>query len=289
MLISLLSWCLAGPISIDVHTVDTELDAGTRAHLEYMLWQVRDFYGRRLGIDYPRVIALDLTLYGDRSAFKAVAEEAGRPSWSGGWFQRGRDGVNRAVFHVGANRAAFTETYLHESSHFLVSYGGRIPRWLNEGLAVVLGGSHTEGGALVGGVGPRQRASLGREGVGSVEALLTDVGSWKDLPGDTARIRYVRAGALALFLLSTPNGGDTLEAIARAYRQRGDARAPVRAVESTYRGGLRLLQEDFETWAADPPERVVLTAQLKGALTSDEVWTKCPDGRLVRTETGCGY
>lgn len=78
MLFALLSWCLAGPIAIEMHTVDTELDRGTRLRMEYTLWQVRDFYARRLGIEFPLRIELDVTIYGDREAFRKVADEAGR-------------------------------------------------------------------------------------------------------------------------------------------------------------------------------------------------------------------
>lgn len=288
-MLSLLSLCFAGPLDITFDTVDTELDRGTRIRMEYTLWQVRDFYAHRLGIDYPRTIELDVTIYGDQAAYRKVADAAGRPSWSGGWFQPRRTGRHEAVFHAALGQKQLAEVFLHEGSHFLVAYGGRIPRWLNEGLAETLEQAHTEGQALIVRPSSQKRSFLAREGAGRVEDIVLDPKTWSELPRDQAGARYTRAWALTTLLLSTQNGGDTLEAIAVAFRRTGDRSSGMAAIDKTYLGGRAALQRDLDAFAQRVPQQVTVSRTLKGALKTDALWTNCPDGRLVRTDVGCGF
>ncbi|MCA9567230.1 MAG: hypothetical protein KC656_05285, partial [Myxococcales bacterium] len=196
MLLAALSWCLAGPISIDVETLDgATLDRGTRIRLEYMLWQVSELYSHRLGIDYPRTLRLKMTLHGDPERFRKAAEAVGLQPWVGGWFRGGRDGTNEAVFRAVAE-PELVRAWLHETSHFLVSYGRPAPNWLNEGLAVAIETSRAEGRDLIVSTSPRNRAVLAREGGGSVETMVLGDAPFKDLPGETVSTRYIQAWAL---------------------------------------------------------------------------------------------
>lgn len=282
-----LSWCLAGSVDVQIETVNATLEQGTRLRLEYTLWQIRDLYATRLGIEYPKSIDLQVTIHGDEQVFRAAADEAGRPSWSGGWFDR-RDGRNRAVFRAG-DEERLVETFLHEGSHFLVSFGGAIPRWLNEGLAETLQVSRTDGRDLVVTPSATQRRMLGAHGMGPVADLILDTAPWKELPGHEVSVRYVRAFAVATVLMSSSNGADTLAAIAADFRRTRDAGSVLRAIERVYQGGAAGLQRDVDAFCKDPPASVTVATTLKGPLNSDAMWTNCPDGRLVRTDIGCGY
>ncbi|MEZ4322546.1 MAG: hypothetical protein R3F61_34080 [Myxococcota bacterium] len=282
------SWALAARIDLDIHAVDTALDEGTRIRLEHTLWQAHHLYASRLGIEYPRSIRLDVTIYGDHAAFRARADERGKPEWSGGWFEPQRDGTNIAVFYAGGSQARLVDVFLHEGSHFLVSFGGRIPRWLNEGLAEGLETSRAEESTLIVDT-PRQHAAvLKRDGGGTVEGIVLDAEKWDDLSSETAGLRYVRAWALTTVLMASTNGSDTLEAIAVAYRRTGRRSSSIDAIDGTYRGGVAGLQRDLDAFAASPPASTTVSTTLKGALREDALWTSCPDGRLVQTTTGCG-
>ena len=278
----------AASLDIDIETVDTELDKGTRLRLEYGLWQASHLYETRLGIDYPATIHLDVTIYGERAAFAKRRDDAGHPEWYAGWFSR-KDGRNEAVFFAGKRPERLVEVFRHEGSHFLVSFGGPMPGWLNEGLAEVLESAHDEGSELIA-VPYRQTVSFLKEhGGGSVRDTVLDDTRWKDTPNASVSSRYRRAWAITTVLLSTRNGSETLKAVAKAYRKRRSREAALAAIDATYQGGVDGLQRDLDRFAADPPARVVIARGLKGPLKSDVIWTSCPDGRLVRTTDGCGY
>ncbi|MEZ4322049.1 MAG: hypothetical protein R3F61_31545 [Myxococcota bacterium] len=287
MLVLGLAAALASEVSLEIEPVSTTVTQTTKSRLRQTLGRALDFYEHGLGVTFPAEIAVTVTIYGDRDAYREVAKAAGLPSWADGYFKTVPGKPPEAVLWAQDDTQKMMRVFQHEGSHFLLGYAGRTPRWLNEGLAQCFEHSAMSGNSLSIRPPAAYLEYLGREGAPKAEAVILDRSNWNELPPDEVGPLYIDGWALTAFLMSSANGQETLAAIVRAYKASGTAKSGLEAIDATYRGGTSGLQRDLERWVANPPSSVSVPRYANVEPSADALWTTCPDGRLVSTAIGC--
>lgn len=286
MISLLLSIALAGDVELTIDSVGKPVTQNQRVMLQSTLQRTSDFYGAVLGIRAPDPLPMKVTVYSEKSAFEEIKKAKGAPPWSEGFFRivAGRP----EAFLWSGSAGGMRPIFLHEASHYLLSYGGFAPRWLNEGLAQVMETANVRGNALSVTPTDRHRRILAQLGRPSAEQIVGAGGSWNELPAEQVGPLYIAAWALTAVLLSTPDGQQTTAAILAAHRRSPNAATVKTAIEDTYPGGMAGLERAFDTWASRPPRSLMLHAPIQARpAASDALWLRCKDGRLVSRTVGC--
>lgn len=282
-----IAWAMASEVVLEVETVGIEVTQGTRARLERTLNEVQDFFEHGLGVSYPDTVPVRVRIYGRRDAFKAELKRLGGPSWAGGFFTR-IDGAPTALLWKHDSREEMIGVFLHEATHFLFTYAGAKPRWLNEGLAQAFEHSHIAGNVLTVKTPPRYGEYLSYAGAPDAKAVILNRSRWNDLDGVDVIPLYVQGWTVAATLLSTRNGQETLAAMVEGYRAERNRQSGLDAIEATYRGGFAGLQSDLERFSNSPPNALPIPRFREApAPTVDALWRTCADGRLVAKATPC--
>lgn len=287
MIAALLATALGGSVELTIDSVGKPVTQNQRLMLQSTLQRTSDFYGAVLDIRTPATLPMKVTVFSDKAAFEEMKRAKGAPSWSEGFFRRTPAGPEAYLWSGSAG--GMRPIFLHEASHYLLSYGGFAPRWLNEGLAQVMETANVRGNALSVTPTERHRRILASVGRPSADDIISAGGGWNELPADQVGPLYIAAWALTAVLLSTPDGQKTTAAILAAHRGSPRASTVKKAIEDTYPGGLAGLERAFDAWASRPPRSLMLHAPIKPrAAPADALWIRCEDGRLVNRTVGCG-
>jgi hypothetical protein len=286
MMWAVLAIALAGRVELTIEGVGGPVTQSQRLMLQATLQRTSNWYDTALDVPTPHPLPMHITVYTDEDAFTAIKREKGAPMWAAGFFhRRGR----QAEAHLfAASNERMQATFLHEASHYLLAFGGRSPKWLNEGLAEVLESATVRGNTLTVTPTRHQLYGLSRVDKPTVRAIVEGNSAWNDLPGDEVGPLYASAWGLTAMLVESPQGQKTIKAMLSAYRRQPTNDAVVGAIESTWPGGMDGLQRDFERWIARPSKTVILNAPIRNQPSApDALWIRCDDGRLVSRSLGC--
>jgi hypothetical protein len=252
----------ADDIRIRIVPLDGVPDVAFLDDVIAVVGRMHAFYEDSLGLQFGGDITLTITVIDDRATYLERARAAGAPNAdrSGGFFSRATGGV---VWR-GADTGLAQGVLVHEISHELLSRAGRrVPLWLNEGLAEVVRGYRIQGNAIWLEPEPHVLAQL-RNGIGGWRpnarlVLTSDAATWASL-GATAGQRpdYDHGSMLVGFLLSTPEGTDTLKALLAVSGRGLTANTTLGVVEVVYPGGLARLESDWVAWWSKDPRPVQL-------------------------------
>lgn len=140
----------------------------------------------------------------------------------------------------------------HEIAHLaLGNWLGRVPLWLNEGLAELVERMRFQQSFASAEAPPRQIARLGRlEGRGRLPALRTFLAAERsDWDRWGHEITYPYAWSLVYFLVQEPAREQVLSRLLNALAQhRCTAFDDIGHLAATYPGGLRALERDWRRW-----------------------------------------
>ncbi len=242
----------ADDIHIRIVPLDGVPDVAFLDDVIAVVGRMHAFYEDSLGLQFGGDITLTITVIDDRATYLARARAAGAPNAdrTGGFFSPATGGV---VWR-GADTGLAQGVLVHEISHELLSRAGRhVPLWLNEGLAEVVRGYHIQGNAIWLEPEPHVLAQL-RNGIHGWRptarlVLTSDAATWASL-GATAGQRpdYDHGSMLVGFLLSTPEGTDTLKALLAVSGRGLTANTTLGVVEVVYPGGLARMESDWTAW-----------------------------------------
>lgn len=224
--------------------------------------RMHDYYEDALGLDFGGDITLTITVIDDRATYLARAHALNVPNAdrTGGFFSSATGGV---VWR-GADLALAQGVLVHEISHELLARARRhVPLWLNEGLAEVVRGYHIQGNAIWLEPEPHVLDQLRRGIQGwrpTARLVLTaDASTWASL-GSAAGSRpdYDHGSMLVGFLLSTPEGTETLRALLAVAGRPLTPNTILGVVEVVYPGGLARMETDWSSWWSQDPRPIQL-------------------------------
>lgn len=253
---------LAFDIKVHVVPLDGTPDVGFLDDVIAVVGRMHAFYEDALGLNFGGDITLTITVIDSRETYLARARALGMANAerTGGYFSSATGGV---VWR-GADRGLAQGVLVHEISHELLARAGRhVPLWLNEGLAEVVRGYQIQGNAIWLVPEPHVLAQLQRGIDGwrpTAKLVLTSTAATWAALGRTAGDRpdYDHGSMLVGFLLSTPEGTDTLRALLAVSGRPLTGNTALSVVEVTYPGGLARLESDWVGWWSRDPRPVQL-------------------------------
>lgn len=281
----------AGELDLEVSAEGFDLSVDADRSVKRLLSRMHGAYESWLGLAFPPRLPVRVTLVQSEPAYRVhEARAIGRSGHSLGFFTSGN---NEIVVWRGQGDPGMRQTLVHEASHYLLAVAGvgRVPLWLNEGMAEVFEGARSDGNAVWIESDPARVAYLQQRPVPVASALMSGTSAWWAALGPTpwSRAEYPYGGALCQFLLGTDPGrrtlGDLLVSTAVSRDPGADALA---AVERSYPGGANGLDTDWVAWLRTEPARIQLP--IRSTSGQADGWTKCSDGSLVRIGSGsiCG-
>jgi hypothetical protein len=239
----------------------------------------------------PPTLSVRVTLVQSEQRYREhEARAVGRTGHTLGFFV---PALSEATIWRGAGDETMRRTLVHEASHFLLAVGGmgRVPLWLNEGLAEVYESARVDGNAvwlvpdptMIGYVQgrPLPKAS---ELVGGGPEVWTALG-----PTPWSRAEYPYGWALCAMLISTEAGRETLaELLSTTAMSAEPGKQALEVVQRTYPGGADGLERAWTTFVRGGGATTQLPIRTSGGQAQG--WGKCPDGTLVRMDSGarCG-
>jgi hypothetical protein len=207
---------------------------------------------KRVGVSQLHPVVLNLRLFDDRDRFRLYKEKVAPGLGVVGGFYTAR--LNEAGVYTGNNDARMYSVTRHEAVHAIVNGAfGRIPTWLNEGLA-----EYFERLSFENGMSRIVRSSKGHLSILSKGRLpsLTSFFSipnhkWYDEPKKSEH--YALAWSLVYFLMSTQESrrflSYMLDYLAFNYCQ---PFSDINYIEKNYTGGLQGLEQNWRKWLAGP-------------------------------------
>lgn len=198
-----------------------------------------------------QAVALNVKIFGSQSDYERVYKRYAADfvgSTSG--FHAAQDNLAAVLRKTDAQ---LLRTSMHEAVHVMNSgMFGRLPRWVNEGLAEYLEQLKVFGQAVEIPVAKFWLRELSRKRL----PLTFVVGANdKDWQGELRHSLYAHSWALVFFLFESADG----RALVRDYLLRS-ARTPCKINSSSeflakyYPGGVRLLSENFNDWLKQPKQ-----------------------------------
>lgn len=281
----------AGELDLDVTAEGFDLSVDTDRAVRRLLSRMHGAYESWLGLAFPPSLPMRVTLVQTEPAYRAhEARAIGASGHSLGFFV---SGANEVVIWRGQGDLGMRQTLVHEASHYLLAVAGvgRVPLWLNEGLAEVFEYARSDGNAVWLDADPDRVAWLKGREVPAASALIGGTPTyWKSLgPTPWSKAEYPYGGALCNFLLTSDPGrrtlGDLLLSTAVSHDPGADGLA---AVGRSYPGGTSTLDAEFAAWLGGAPGRIQLPIHSAGGQADG--WVKCSDGTLIRVASGakCG-
>jgi len=276
-------------LELKVESEDYRITQEVRSSLERVLHRVLGVYAGKLGLDFPAVVNVELTIVADRVAYDRMAAEVGVAHWSSGFYQSG----GRAVVWGNTTEQRMLRTFLHESAHFLLGHGGRrAPSWVNEGLADCFGHTRTLGNAAFLELDTDALRLIQRDHRAgkliTVSRIVSMPNGWHNLSRSSARSNYAYAWALCHMLLATRHGQELLRQALDDFQRTGDSSAMPGIIERNHPGGMDALEKTWVAWVESEPAPIPLAIWTGDGKTATG-WKKCDDGRLVKADNpnGC--
>lgn len=254
----------AGAFEIKVRVValDGVPDVAFLDEVIAVVGRMHAFYEDSLGLSFGRDITLTITVIDSRATYleRAAQDHVPNAERTGGFFSSATGGV---VWR-GADRTLAQGVLVHEISHELLSRAGRLaPLWLHEGLAEVVRGYRIQGNAiwLVPDPDVLDRLRRGVDGWRPTARLVltSDASTWAGVgPAAGVRPDYDHGSMLVGFLLSTPEGTETLRALLAVSGRPLTPATALGTVEVVYPGGLARMETDWSGWWGKDPRPVQL-------------------------------
>lgn len=281
----------AGELDLEVSAEGFDLSVDADRSVQRLLSRMHGAYESWLGLVFPAQLPVRVTLVQSEPAYRVhEARAIGRSGHSLGFFVAG---ANEIVVWRGQGDLGMRQTLVHEASHYLMTVAGvgRVPLWLNEGMAEVFEGARSDGNAVWLDADPARVAYLKARPVPAASALMSGSQAWWTALGPTpwSRAEYPFGGALCEFLLGTDPGRRTLsDLLVSTAVSRDPGADALAAVGRSWPGGTTGLDAAFAAWLQTEPARIQLP--IRSASGQADGWVKCSDGSLVRTGSGakCG-
>ena len=247
-------WAEPAFFELDIDYSGSAEIANFRAELSQDATGIYRILSGLIGATNLRKVQLNIVIHPDRAAYVRYAGAVtGRSMEStNGFYSTGK---NEAVTFIQPQREATLATVRHESTHVITTgIFGRIPTWLNEGLAEYFSSldiiAQVERITLNDASLARARESVRRGYPRRLrEFLALTPEAWRDA---NVSQHYALAEALVFFMMSHDDGRRALtglltEAAAR-YCQQIDTSI---ILERLYPGGIERLQRDYFNWLID--------------------------------------
>lgn len=194
---------------------------------------------------------INVRLIGNADVFKDAYGKPNGDNWTATGFYRLRS--NEAlILYTPSYQATALSTAFHEVSHLITAWHlGPTPPWLNEGIAEHFETMQVAWQSATFQDNRGHLALLAKRGTVALEELTTL--SRRDWTTEDAQRRYASAWSLIAFLMHSEPGTRTLrEVLNLAYAQRcdlnEDAHSTVTGALSSYPGGTRALERDWQQW-----------------------------------------
>ncbi len=268
---------------------DFDLSADTDRALRRVLNRMFRTYQDVLGLTFPNPTPVHVRLVADRAEYDRRARALGLSKPTLGFFS---PQLGEGVVWKNTSDSEMRGTIIHEASHYLLAVAGvgRVPLWMNEGLAETFETARASGNAVYLDPAPGMSSWLQRNGgsLPSLEVLLADPRAWSGLSATpVGGPEYGVGWSICAFLMSSAAGKRTLsEMLLRAGS--GDASGVASAVEETWTGGASSLDRAWRAWIAAGPSSIQLP--IPSDAGAGDGWRKCANGTLIREGSGmtCG-
>lgn len=280
----------AAELELALVAEDFDLSADTDRSVRRILSRMVGVYTGWLGLALPAQLPLRVTLVGSEARYRTIERDAmGKQGHTLGFFVPAR---GEAYVWRGQGDEGMKDTLVHETAHWLlaVAGAGRVPRWLNEGMAEAFENARVDGnavwldldGQMLGWI-RGQRVPPAAEIVGASPSGWTALG-----PSPWQLAEYPYGWSLVAFLLSSDTGRRALaDLILQTSAASDPAAAAVAALEG-WPGGTSGFDRDWRAWWSGSPDRIQLPIATSGGHA--EGWIRCADGSLIRAGSGleCG-
>ncbi|MEQ1508145.1 MAG: DUF1570 domain-containing protein, partial [Myxococcota bacterium] len=265
-----------------------DLSVDTERAVDRIVSRMHGTYESWLGIAFPSPLVVHATMVESEAAYHAREPAVlGRSGHTSGYFV---GATGEVVVWRGRGDATMRATLVHETSHYLLATAGlgRVPLWLQEGLAEVFETATVDGNAVY--LVPNGDALgwiRGRSVPKASSLVGLDRQTWTALGATPwTRPEYPYGWALCAFLLSSDPGRRTLSDVLLSTAVSSDpGAAAIDAIGRSWPGGVDTFDQAF---AAYSPGRIQLP--IRSSSGQADGWAKCPDGSLIRPDLGakCG-
>ncbi len=193
---------------------------------------------------------LEIHIYGLENEFRALTRERGLQIENASGFYAPRENT----IHVWKNRNLdrLLEVLTHEASHTIMHHQiGRVPMWINEGLAEYFETMEVFGQTVV--VRPNEHwietvnRRVRRDGMPISNYLAMTRDQWYEFNGEDG-LAYAFAWSVIFFLMSSEPGIATIHSVLQHYKQGGEEGADT-LIAAAYPGGLEAFEEAWSYWA----------------------------------------
>ena len=194
--------------------------------------------------------AIEIHIYGSEQEFRALTRKRGLQIENASGFYSPKENV----IHVWKNRdvGRLLEVLTHEASHAIMRHQiGRVPAWINEGLAEYFEIMEVFGQTVV--VHPNRRwaetvnlrVRRGLLPLGDYLSMTRD--QWYVFNGNDG-LAYALGWSVTFFLMSSEPGIATIRAVLQHFRNNGEG-SPVDLIAAAYPGGFEAFEKEWRYWA----------------------------------------
>jgi hypothetical protein len=241
-------------VKINIELIDYQLDAAARKTIKTQVKTIYQAYHRWFGWDAQPDRPVTIKIFGDFNAFEdyqkgeSYAHVTSRSHYSS---------RRREVVMLGTEFTTATlQVLYHEVSHAIIHMEMMaIPKWINEGLAEVFETITSRNGRI--GVGVNKawveiiQHKLREGSLDSFKDYISIANrQWNSESARVERSYYIVAWSMMRFLLSSPQGADSLQQVITACKKQPwwqkDKLASLFA--DAYPGGIVKLDADWRMW-----------------------------------------